>query len=165
MKQFKKSLLIAAMLATPLATNAIELTDTDTATFEISGTIEKMCKVSTYAGEPARAVDLSPGAAASTTSSVSTWCNTGQSTVATTFSSANSGKMKNEAGDEIGYTASLSGTGSAFDLTSDVTLAKVTSGNLDGSHVSRSFKVQPDVNGFERAGVYTDTITVQVAPN
>lgn len=163
MKQLKKSLLIAAICASPVAVNAIELTDTDTATFEISGTIEKMCKVSTYAGEPTREVDLSAGAGASTTSSISTWCNTGQATVDTTFSSANGGKMKNEAGDEIGYSASLGN--STFDLTDDVTVSKVTSGNLNGTHTSSSFKVQPDVNGFERAGVYTDTITVQVAPN
>lgn len=168
MKTTYKSILIAAITSTTIAANAeqIDVTSTDTTSFEIGGTVTALCKVSNYdGGTRSTTLDLT-SSTAQTTASVSSWCNTGQATVSTTYTSLNGGKLKGTAnGGEIPYLIDISGTSTDLNLASAQTVNQVTGSGISGDQATRSVKVKPQINGFETADTYRDTITVTVAPN
>lgn len=170
MKLFKKTylkastkLIIALAASTALYANAtISVSDNDQTSFDIGGQIQPECKVNNYSPERSVSLDLASGEA-QTTASVSLWCNTGQGTAKTTYSSLNKGYMVSEEGKKIAYAVDISGTVNGMLLTSAQTVNQVTGKGVDGSEATRSVKVKPLITGFEYAGTYRDTIEVTVS--
>lgn len=96
----KTSKVLKAMFAlattTAFCANAtISVSDDDTTSFDIGGSIDAECKVSNYSPERSTTLDLA-SSTAQTTASISLWCNTGQGTARTTYSSLNNGYMVSE---------------------------------------------------------------------
>jgi spore coat protein U-like protein len=155
--------MIALAATTAFCANAtISVDDTDTTSFDIGGSIEPECKVSNYSPERSTTLDLASGTA-QTTASVSLWCNTGQGTARTTYSSLNNGYMVSEEGKKIAYSVDISGTANDMLLTSAQTVNQIVGTGVDGAQATRSVKVKPLITGFEFAGTYRDTIEVTVS--
>lgn len=169
MKTFKLNTFTktAAILSTVVALTAqadIAVTDTDTTSFDIGGEILPECKVSNSALSAATSLDLSSTDAQSA-ANVSIWCNTGQGTASTTYSSQNAGYLVNEDGKKIAYKIDIDGTASDLALTSDRTVNQQSGAGTDGADATKTVSIKPVVTGFEYAGTYSDTIEVTVAYN
>ena len=163
----KTSKVLKAMFAlattTAFCANAtISVSDDDTTSFDIGGSIDAECKVSNYSPERSTTLDLA-SSTAQTTASISLWCNTGQGTARTTYSSLNNGYMVSEEGKRIAYSVDISGTTNDMLLTSAQTVNQVVGTGVDGARKTRAVKVKPLITGFEYAGTYRDTIEVTVS--
>lgn len=164
MKTLIKTIAIVSSIAALNANATISVSDTDQTSFDIGGQILPECKVSNYSPERSTSLDLA-SSESQTTASVSIWCNTGQGTASTTYSSANAGFLVNENGQKIAYSVDISGTANDLSLTSDQTVNQVSGSGVQGAEQTRSVSVKPIITGFEYAGTYSDTIAVTVAYN
>lgn len=139
-------------------------TSQNSSKWDIGGKIAERCTVSTYDGGPrSTSLDLASNNAQDT-ASVSLWCNTHNAKAKTTYSSKNKGQMINRTGDKISYTIDVD-QAKGLSLASKQTIDQITGqGNAVGVQ-TRTVKVTPNVSGTEFAGIYRDTITVEVAAN
>ncbi|XOV77504.1 MAG: hypothetical protein ACFHVJ_11135 [Aestuariibacter sp.] len=131
-KLTKKITVLSALIA--LNAGAISVSDTEQTSFEIGGEILSECKVSNQTLSGASALDLT-SASAQAAANVSIWCNTGQSTATTTYSSENLGKLVHEtATHEIGYELEIGGQ--TLDLSQDRSLSQNAGSGTDGADQS-----------------------------
>ncbi|SHH75071.1 Csu type fimbrial protein [Ferrimonas marina] len=159
----KTVLALAALVSFGASAANIDVTATDNTSFDIGGTIAPTCKVDNFIGDRGD-LDLSESVRQNT-ASVSIWCNTGQATAKTTYSSLNNGFMEDANGNQIGYLVTVDGLFNDVDLTQDRSGNQLAGSGLNGGQQSRTVRITPQVTGFEYAGVYSDTISVTVAPN
>lgn len=159
----KASLL--AMIVTAYQADAnILLSDTATTSIDVGGEVLPICKVQNNVKSRATSLDLT-STAAQKTNNVFIWCNTGDNSASATYSSANNGNLVNENGDSIPYLVTIPNTESNFSLATAHTVTQRAGNGIDGNKKGRVVKIKPQVNGFEYAGTYSDTITVTVAVN
>ncbi|XOV77500.1 MAG: hypothetical protein ACFHVJ_00230 [Aestuariibacter sp.] len=164
MKTFTKTIALLSTVVALTAQADIAVSDTDSTSFDIGGEIQPECKVSNSALNTATALDLS-STDAQTAANVSIWCNTGQGTASTTYSSQNAGFLVNESGKKIAYKIDIDGTANDLALTSDQTVAQQSGQGVEGADATKAVSIKPVVTGFEFAGTYSDTIEVTVAYN
>ena len=166
MKTFIKTIAIVASFAALNANATIELSHTDTTSFDVGGSIAAECKINSTQAAGATSLDLA-SSSAQEVASVELWCNTGQSTASTTYSSSNNGVLSNgtHASQDIAYLIDIAETGSDLSLTSSQTVSQSSSTGVNGSSTSRTVSIKPQITGFEYEGSYSDTITVTVALN
>ena len=174
MKSLTKTLIAASFLTSFVASaTEIGLSETSTDSFTIGGTIESECKVSTTSNDSSLDLTGESGSNPQTSAAVNTWCNTGDSTVTTTFSSLNGGNLINEHGNTIAYTINVGdaelgdsvATGLSLSSDQDVELGLDTdeADVKSGQQTSRNVSIIPAATGYDYAGTYTDTITVTVS--
>jgi spore coat protein U-like protein len=160
-KLIKTISMISAAVA--LNAGAVAVSDTEQTSFEIGGEILSECKVSNNTLTGATTLDLT-STTAQAAADVSIWCNTGQSTATTTYTSENAGKLVHDsAGHQIGYELEVGGQ--TLDLSQARSISQIAGAGTDGSTQSTTVSIKPLVTGFEYAGAYTDTITVTVTFN
>ena len=164
MKALNNTILALAVTTAFGASATISVSDTETTSFDIGGQIAPECKVSNFSPERSTTLDLA-SSEAQTTASISLWCNTGQGTARTTYSSVNGGFMVNENGKKIAYAVDISGTANDLRLTSAQTVNQLVGKGTDGAEATRAVRVKPLITGFEYAGTYSDTIEVTVSYN
>ena len=141
---------------------AMSVSSGHTASLELAGNIVPMCKVRNNLKSRSLNLDLSSGKAQNS-NNVFIWCNTGQSKASATYSSLNNGALVNENGDSIPYLLTVANTARNLSLTTPQTVAQRTGSGVAGKDKGRVIKIKPQVNGFERAGIYRDTISVTVS--
>ncbi len=164
MKTLTKTLAILTTAATFAANASISVEDDATTNFEIGGTIPSECKVSSSALSGASSLDLST-TDAQNAATVSVWCNTGQASANTTYSSENDGRLFNSDRNEyISYLLDIGST-SNVNLNSDHVESQTAGSGTSGTSADTTIAIRPQVNGFESEGNYTDTITVTVSYN
>ena len=164
MKTFTKSTIFAALVASTSATAQISVTDTNTAVFNIGGTIEAMCKVKSSSAAGASALVLDQTNTTQDIGTLEVWCNTGRNAT-TKYSSANNGFLVDGA-NKIAYTLNVGTIASDIDLASDYTASNTDAGtDRNGTSKSHALKITPLSNGLDNAGNYSDTITVTVTAN
>lgn len=163
-KTLTKTIALLSTFAALTAHADIAVTDTDTTSFDIGGEILPECKVSNSALNAATSLDLS-STDAQTAANVSLWCNTGQGTASTTYSSENSGFLVNENGQKIAYNIDIAGTANDLSLTSAQTVNQQSGQGVDGADSTKAVSIKPIVTGFEYAGTYSDTIEITVSYN
>lgn len=160
----KKTLLATALVLSSSCGFAFDYFGSNESKWEIGGSIAERCVVSTYdGGDRSTSLDLSDPKAQAT-ASVTLWCNTHGGTAKATYSSENAGNMVNEHGDKIAYTVDVDNAKN-ISLATAQTIEQVTGQGTAVGEQSRTVKVAPLVNGREFAGVYRDTITVEVSAN
>lgn len=166
MKTIIKTIAIVTSFAALNANAAIELSHTDTTSFDIGGSIAAECKINSSQAAGATSLDLA-SSGSQDVASVELWCNTGQSTASTTYASLNNGVLSNgtHSGQDIAYLLDIAETGSDLSLTSAQTVAQSSNTGVSGASTSRTISIKPQVTGFEYEGGYTDTITVTVSLN
>lgn len=136
----------------------------DSVSIDITGTIEPLCRVRNNVKSRATNLDLST-ATMQKTNNVFIWCNTGQSAASATYESENSGNLVNENGNTIPYLITVPKSGSNLSLATPQTITQRAGNGVNGSDKGRVVKVKPQVNGFEYAGTYRDTIKVTISYN
>jgi hypothetical protein len=166
MKTLIKTIAIVSSFAALNANAAIQVSDDNQTSFDIGGSIEAECKINSTALTGAATLDLA-STASQDVATVELWCNTGQSTASTTYTSTNSGVLKNGThdGQDIAYLLDVSQTQSDMNLSSAQTVAQASNTGVDGASTSRTVSIKPQITGFEYEGSYSDTITVTVALN
>ncbi|MCC2607276.1 hypothetical protein [Planctobacterium marinum] len=166
MNTFIKTIAFSTLATSLNVAATISVDDTEQTSFDIGGEILPECKVNRTQANGATSLDL-----ASTNSqdvaSVEIWCNTGQGTANTTYSSANGGVLKNDthSGKDIGYLLDISDTATGLSLTSDQEVNQSSGSDVKGDSVAKTVSIRPQVSGFEYEGSYSDTITVTVSYN
>ncbi|BDX06101.1 hypothetical protein [Planctobacterium marinum] len=141
---------------------AMSANSDNTISLDLAGDIEPMCKVRNNVKSRSMNLDLSSNTAQKT-NNVFIWCNTGQSNAQATYSSLNDGVLVNENGDSIPYLFTVANTASNLSLATPQTVTQRTGSGTAGADKGRVIKIKPQVNGFERAGTYRDTISVTVS--
>ena len=165
MKAASLSLTISVMLPLSGVVFAkISLEDTSQTSFDISGTISAECKVTNTVTDTANSLDLA-SATAQNASTVSVWCNTGQSAADTTYSSVNNGYLINETGNRIAYSINVGQQANNLSLASPQTIEQFSGIGVNGETIATDVAIVPQVNGFETSGAYSDTISVTVTIN
>ena len=166
MKTLIKTIAIVSSFAALNATAAISVSNNASTTFDIGGSIAAECKINSTRNASAATLDLT-SSNAQEVATVELWCNTGQSTASTTYTSTNAGKLKNAThnGQDISYLLDVAQTQSDMNLAIAQTVAQASSTGVDGASTTRAISIKPQVNGFEYEGTYSDTITVTVALN
>lgn len=163
-KLTRKITVLSAAIA--LNAGAIDVSDTAQTSFEIGGEILSECKVANQTLTAASSLDLT-STAAQAAANVSIWCNTGQSTATTTYTSDNNGKLVHgTANHEIGYELEVGGQ--TLDLSQAQQARTINQGagsGTSGTDTATTVSIKPLVNGFEYSGVYSDTISVTVSFN
>jgi len=137
-------------------------TNENSTSIDMGGTIEPTCKVRNNVKQRSLNLDLS-SSSAQKTNNVFIWCNTGQSKAQATYSSLNGGYLKNENGDLIPYLFTVANTASNLSLVTPQTVSQRTGSGKAGKDKGRVIKITPQVNGYEYAGIYRDTIEVTVS--
>lgn len=158
---------IISIIAQVLATSchaAILVSNNDTTNVDFGGSIEPVCKVRTNYKTRSIELDLT-SATRQRTSGIFIWCNTGQTNAQTTYSSLNGGNLVNENGNTIPYMIQINQTLNDTSLATPQTVSQRTGTGVNGDDKGRNIRVIPQVNGFEYAGTYRDTIQVTVAVN
>ncbi|MCC2607419.1 Csu type fimbrial protein [Planctobacterium marinum] len=155
-------LVLISVLHLPVAMAANQ--HENSTSIEMGGTIEPTCKVRNNVKQRAVNLDLS-SSRAQRTNNVFIWCNTGQSNAQATYNSLNGGYLRSENGDSIPYLFTVANTAANLSLTSPQTVTQRTGSGTAGKDKGRVIKVTPQINGFEYAGVYRDTIEVTVSFN
>ncbi|WP_117234839.1 hypothetical protein [Vibrio maerlii] len=130
--------------------------------WDIGGEIAERCVVDVSGIDRATNLDLSLQEAQGTVG-VGLWCNTRGAKAHATYSSSNRGVLENEEGDAIAYTFSIDQSGD-LSLTANQTIEQMTGQGTAHGYQRKTMKITPMVTGREFAGIYRDTITVQVAP-
>ena len=143
---------------------SISVSDGQRTDIDVSGSIDPICKVSNNVRNRATKLDLSVSKR-QRTNRIFIWCNTGQSTAQTTYSSLNQGYLVNANGNKIPYLVTIPQTISGADLTTPKTVSQRTGHGLKGQNKGRNVHIIPQVTGFEYAGTYRDTIRVTVSYN
>lgn len=164
MKKFIKGFWVSALFIVFKTHANITVEDTDSTSFDLAGTILPECKVQARIKNRSTALDLT-SATRQKTSNIWIWCNTGQSQATTTYSSLSGGYLVNEAGNQIPYLMQIPGTIGNVSLAQAQTVNQRAGNGTGGSHKGRVINITPQVNGFEYAGVYRDTIEVTVTAN
>lgn len=166
MKTVLKTIAIIASAAALNANATISVDDDNQTSFDIGGQILPECKVNSTLSSGAATLDLA-SSSAQDVASVEIWCNTGQSSANTTYSSANGGVLKNDthSGKDIAYLLDIADTATSMSLTSDQEVAQSSGSDVEGASVARTVSIRPQVSGFEYEGSYSDTITVTVSYN
>ena len=168
MKTFIKTVALVSVTAALNVNAAIDLEATNETAFQIGGQIEEVCKVTHSTNTLTSSIDLS-SSQAQNIASVEIWCNNGQSSTSTTYTSSNAGKLINadHTGQDIAYLLDISNAsnGTGLDLSSPQTIAQTSGFGTSGSTEVSTVSIRPTVDGYEYAGTYSDTITVTVAVN
>lgn len=165
MKTLLKTALIASAFTSMAATAAISDSDTNTAVFNIAGTVQDTCKVKSNSAANASSLVIDSTQTLQSIGTLEVWCNTGRNAT-TTYSSANKGKLVNADNKEVAYTLDVGNIQSGINLSTDYTAASTDAGTgVSGASNSHDLKIKPLSTGLEYAGEYTDTITVTVSPN
>lgn len=166
MKTLIKTIAIITTAAALNANATISVDDNNQTSFDIGGEILPECKVNSTATDGATGLDLA-ATTAQDVASVEIWCNTGQSTASTTYSSANGGVLKNDthSGKDIAYLLDIADTSTGLSLTSDREVSQSAGSDVEGASVAKTVSIRPQVSGFEYEGSYSDTITVTVSYN
>ncbi len=161
-------LILGTLIACLMFANTVSANITNDASqtieLEFVGTIEPLCKVNARIRNRSIQLDLS-SSTRQNTSNIRIWCNTGQSNATATYSSVNGGYLVNDAGNQIPYLMRIPKTTGNVALTSPVEVQQRAGSGIAGDHKGRVIQITPQVNGFEYAGVYRDTISVTVAVN
>ncbi|MCC2607278.1 Csu type fimbrial protein [Planctobacterium marinum] len=163
----KPGVFAAVLCLSGLAINAsaqMSLDATEQTSFDIGGSIAAECKVANTTTEQAASLDLS-NASAQSAATISVWCNTGQNSADTTYSSANNGYLVNESGNQIAYNINVGDNASALSLSSPQTVQQASGTGVQGGVQSSNVAIIPQVSGFENSGSYSDTIAVTVSYN
>lgn len=164
MKNLIKTIVAASVLTSLNATAVITVSDTNTAIFNLGGTIEPMCKVKSLADASSAALLIDQSNATQNIGTLEVWCNTGRNAT-TKYTSANNGFLVDGA-NKIGYTLDIGSIASSVDLSSEYTAANTDAGeDRTGTTKPHVLKVTPQSTGLDYAGTYTDTITVTVSYN
>lgn len=164
MKTLIKTIVAGSVLASMTATADISVSDTNTAVFNIGGTIEPMCKVKSLASAGAASLVIDENNTTQDIGTLEVWCNTGRNAT-TKYASANNGFLVDGA-NKIGYTLDVGSIASAVDLTSEYTASSTNAGTgRNGASENHTLKVTPKSTGLDYAGSYSDTITVTVSYN
>lgn len=168
MKTINKTLIAIAAFTALNANAKIALDADDNTSFDIGGEITSECKIDNTSSNDALDLNLASSEAQSV-ASVEIWCNTGQSTASTTYSSLNNGKLKNgtNSGQDISYLLDIADTanGTGLDLSTARTVSQASGIGTSGESESKSISIRPQVSGYEYAGTYSDTISVTVSYN
>ena len=160
----KKIALLATMVASLPAIGQISVTDTNSAVFNIGGTIQPLCKVKSVAAAGASSLVIDATNATQDIGSLEVWCNTGRNAT-TKYASANNGFLV-DGNNKIAYTLNVGNIASNVDLASEYTAANTDAGtDRNGTSKSHALKVTPQSTGLDYAGTYSDTITVTVSYN
>ena len=164
MKLLQKSLLIASMVASMSTTAAISVSDTNSAVFNIGGTIEAMCKVNSTGSAGASSLVIDESNTTQDIGTLEVWCNTGRNAT-TKYSSANNGFLV-DGSNKIAYTLDVGNFANSIDLASDYTASATEAGSdKNGTSKAHALKITPISTGLDYAGEYSDTITVTVSYN
>lgn len=155
---------VASGLSASSSFAAISLTDTSQSSFNIGGFISPECKVNNVANNTSTALDLT-STSAQTASSVSVWCNTGQSAANTTYASDNDGFLVNETGNRIAYNINVGDQGNDISLSTPQSISQQSGFGENGEEQVTDVAIVPQVNGLEFSGTYSDTISVTVSYN
>lgn len=142
----------------------VSLDDTNETSFNIGGNISAECKVTNTATDTATSLDLS-STSAQNASSVAVWCNTGQNSANTTYSSLNNGFLVSDSGNRIAYNINVGEQGNNLSLTSPQSVQQSNGTGTSGDTFTTDVAIMPQVNGFETSGIYNDTIAVTVSYN
>ncbi|PYE33254.1 hypothetical protein DFP83_10491 [Idiomarina fontislapidosi] len=167
MKTSVKTLLVASLFTTTAAVaEQMDLSNTDTTSFTVNGTVEKVCKVDNSSG-PSKTIALDGIATAGF--GVGFWCNT-SAMPTITYSSQNGGVLALNNDPQAGFIPYTMDHGSAVGVSLTSPYSMAGNGNMVGNNTNgdlhrRTLKVSPAPTGYERAGDYSDTITVTVTPN
>lgn len=127
---------------------------------KLTATVNTSCKVASSSQHMAQ-LDLSKNAGLQKATTLSIWCNN-DGAATTTFSSSNGGFLESNSGEQIAYQMSL-GEKSNIDMQNQYS-TQSSRANTDGVLRETVVSILPKVNGLERAGNYTDTITVTIIP-
>ncbi len=159
-----KAIFIATGLLALPASAAITVNDSNTSSFNIGGQILPECKVANFSPEQATALDLT-SSTAQPSATVSVWCNTGQNSANTTYTSTNAGYLVDGTGNRIAYNLGIPGSASDLNLATPQTVSQSAGLGTAGESQDTTVSIIPQVNGFETAGAYSDTIAVTVSFN
>jgi hypothetical protein len=164
MNTLLKTIIFASAVTSVSATAAITVSDTNSAIFNIGGTIDAMCKVKSTGSANAAALIIDESNTTQDIGTLEVWCNTGRNAT-TKYSSSNNGFLVDGA-NKIAYTLDVGSFASAIDLASDYTASATEAGtDKTGSTKSHALKITPISTGLDYAGQYSDTITVTVSYN
>ena len=164
MKTLLKTTLIVSALTSMTATAKISVSDTDTAVFNIGGTILSTCKVNGTSSAKASSLVIDESNVTQDIGTLDVWCNTGGNAT-TIYSSANNGFLVDGA-NKVAYTLDVGDIASDVSLTSNYTASATAAGSGDqGDSQSHDLKITPISTGLDYAGDYSDTITVTVSYN
>lgn len=153
---------LAGLMLAGTAVANVTAENSETATFELSGTIYEQCRVTVFCpDERCQNLDLSSSADTQTTASVGVWCNDGRATANIQYESENGGLASGD--NLIDYEMSVTGGNDSGLASSGVFQVNRQAGQgLQGNVHTRSFNIRPQTTGLETRGTYTDTVRVTV---
>ncbi|MBE1299798.1 MAG: hypothetical protein GJ680_07815 [Alteromonadaceae bacterium] len=163
MNKIATTLFAAAALTSLSATATISVSDTNSASIELSGVVSSQCKINND-GAGTASLDMSSSSAQSI-GVVNTWCNSGGSTATVTYASINAGQLISDGGAQVAYALDVVGVQTGINLTTPQSVTQTIGTGSDGTSAATSLNIAPVVTGFEDAGTYSDTITITIAPN
>ena len=164
MKTLLKTALIVSAFTSIAASANISLSDTNSAVFNIGGTVDNLCKVKSNADSGASSILIDSTQTLQDIGTLEVWCNTGESTT-TTYTSANSGFLVSGA-NKVAYTLNVGKLASDISLNRTYTAKNTAAGSgTEGDTELHALKIKPLSTGLEFAGQYADTITVTVSYN
>lgn len=159
-----KSLSYSIALVCTSSIAAVDVSDSNTASFNFGGTIAAMCKIKSSDTAGASNIALAQSNAAQDIGTVEVWCNTGRNAT-TEYASANNGFLVSGS-EKIAYTLNVADNASNIDLASDYINNDSQAGSdISGTTHTQKLQITPQANGLESAGDYSDTITVTVTYN
>ena len=159
-----KSVSLVTTVGSLSALAAVSVSDTNSTSFNFSGTIEPVCKVKGTDSNGATTMVIDQNNTTQDIGSLEVWCNTGR-TATTNYSSANNGFLV-DGNNKIAYTLSVGDGSAAIDLAGGYTDVNTATGSdANGTGKSRALKITPQSNGLDAAGQYSDIITVTVSYN
>lgn len=144
------------------ASAQISLDATEQTSFDIGGSIAAECKVANQSSDIATTLDLG-SSSAQNAATISVWCNTGQNTADTIYSSANNGFLVDDAGNQIAYNINVGDNANALSLATPQTVQQNSGAGTEGDSQRSNLAIIPQVNGFETSGSYSDTIAITVS--
>lgn len=140
----------------------VSVDDTNKVSFGIGGTVTPECKLVSIASNQSKFLNLK-SRDRQHTADISLWCNTGQETTDATYASEHNGYLVNNTGERIPYDISVDEEHKGVSLNSPMTINQVVGQGIQGQPVTRSIYIEPKINGFESAGIYTDTIYITLS--
>ncbi|MCC5855107.1 MAG: hypothetical protein JJU10_05395 [Idiomarina sp.] len=151
---------LAGLMLAGTAVANVTAENSETATFELSGTIYEQCRVTVYCPDSrCQNLDLSSAAGSQTTASVGVWCNDGRGSANIQYESENGGLASGD--NLIDYEMSV-GNDSGLASSGVFEVNRPAGQGLQGAVQSRSFSIRPQTTGLETRGTYTDTVRVTV---
>ncbi|MFT4926739.1 MAG: spore coat protein U-like protein [Phenylobacterium sp.] len=164
MNTLLKSILVASAVTSMSAASQITVSDTNTAIFNIGGTIDAMCKVNSTGSAGASSLLIDETNTTQDIGTLAVWCNTGRNAT-TKYASANNGFLV-DGSNKVAYTLDVGSIASDIDLATDYTASATAAGtDKTGTSEDHILKITPLSTGLDAAGNYSDTITVTVSYN